>query len=660
MLIAHAASTCDVCLENYSEDFSYHSIPCGHVFCLPCLINTDPPRCPLCRHDYSQYNIRKIHLTAPSARDVEARNLELKLVQSSPDMTLAESFELFQEVEDLLQGGPPEEFVVLRAFAAVLCEFHETKDKLREVNERATQSHATAEETIMELRQQLEQAAESVGNAVPDENAVPPDIDDYRTKLRTAELELLELRAECSSLRAETAKYQEQEDQERRSYESLRSQYRTANHELNDLRVQCVALQTQAQKQSRNEDMLRMQLESQRRERKTLVAECQRYYHDYIALMENNAQAHHQAVIKAREEYSANAIASRRRSNPLPPPPQPISLNSLKLGNPGTSLADKGKGKDGMDHTGEDPMSSAYVPTLAASIAVAGPSKHADSDSEVTTLLYKAPARMPLWPGSSKAESSSKAVNADRSSKLLDAGAIAERIERHQPIHIDYAYPQLQTHEKGSNELPPSPGPSKLRSRVDSQQASMAPQPSWYELSFSSHALGPPASRRSTVHARSSRRASSPVVSLSSQNQREYGQKSHRDHPDGGAGNMFHPTYFAAGSSTRENPSASNRESFPTGDPSMSQPPEPSMSKIPRRSRHDSYDYFGPSQSSQQYAASQAGPSRGQSELHGSFLPPRQRRETTYSYPHPAGPSSSTTWLNNNTERSVIQASREV
>ncbi|KAF8518691.1 hypothetical protein BU17DRAFT_11835, partial [Hysterangium stoloniferum] len=62
MLIAHAASTCDVCLEGYSEDISYHTIPCGHVFCLPCLLSTTPARCPLCRLDFSSYNIRKLHL----------------------------------------------------------------------------------------------------------------------------------------------------------------------------------------------------------------------------------------------------------------------------------------------------------------------------------------------------------------------------------------------------------------------------------------------------------------------------------------------------------------------------------------------------------------------------------------------------------------------
>lgn len=53
--------------------------------------------------------MRKLHLTLPTARDIAARNLEMKLVQSSPDMALAESLNLFQEVQEWLEGEAQEE-----------------------------------------------------------------------------------------------------------------------------------------------------------------------------------------------------------------------------------------------------------------------------------------------------------------------------------------------------------------------------------------------------------------------------------------------------------------------------------------------------------------------------------------------------------------------
>jgi len=47
--------------------------------------------------------------------------------------------------------------MVLRAFAAVLCNFHETKDKLRVLEERTSSSQVEAEETVAELRRRLEE-----------------------------------------------------------------------------------------------------------------------------------------------------------------------------------------------------------------------------------------------------------------------------------------------------------------------------------------------------------------------------------------------------------------------------------------------------------------------------------------------------------------------
>ncbi|KAF8578111.1 hypothetical protein K439DRAFT_501652 [Ramaria rubella] len=168
MLIAHASSTCDVCLESFTEDCSYHTIPCGHVFCLPCLVSTNPSKCPLCRHEFSSYTMRKLHLTLPTSRELMARKLEMKL-----------------EVQEWLEGEAQEEFLVLRAFAAVLCGFHETKDKL-------VQNQAAAERNELELKRLLEEAR----------NAPNPDADAYKSKYRAIREELADVKDECDENRA--------------------------------------------------------------------------------------------------------------------------------------------------------------------------------------------------------------------------------------------------------------------------------------------------------------------------------------------------------------------------------------------------------------------------------------------------------------------------
>jgi hypothetical protein len=63
------------------------------------------------------------------------------------------------------------QFLVLRAFAAVLCEFHDTKDKLVQAQALLEQTQARAEDNQNELRRSLELAQ----SPAPD-----PDMDDYK------------------------------------------------------------------------------------------------------------------------------------------------------------------------------------------------------------------------------------------------------------------------------------------------------------------------------------------------------------------------------------------------------------------------------------------------------------------------------------------------
>ncbi|KAK7461975.1 hypothetical protein VKT23_008407 [Stygiomarasmius scandens] len=80
MLVVHAASCCDVCLEQYweeNEDSSVktpYAIACGHVFCKTCLESTDPALCPLCRRRYRHDHIKKLHVEAPDVTDEDIEN----------------------------------------------------------------------------------------------------------------------------------------------------------------------------------------------------------------------------------------------------------------------------------------------------------------------------------------------------------------------------------------------------------------------------------------------------------------------------------------------------------------------------------------------------------------------------------------------------------
>ncbi|KZT25972.1 hypothetical protein NEOLEDRAFT_294554 [Neolentinus lepideus HHB14362 ss-1] len=63
MLVVHPNSTCDVCLEGYTNGNNIpHSISCGHVFCLRCLQSLTRLICPLCRTTFDPTGIRRLHV----------------------------------------------------------------------------------------------------------------------------------------------------------------------------------------------------------------------------------------------------------------------------------------------------------------------------------------------------------------------------------------------------------------------------------------------------------------------------------------------------------------------------------------------------------------------------------------------------------------------
>lgn len=63
MLVVGPNSTCDVCLECYTNGVNIpHAISCGHVFCQKCLEHLVQNKCPLCRIHFDPLEVRRLHV----------------------------------------------------------------------------------------------------------------------------------------------------------------------------------------------------------------------------------------------------------------------------------------------------------------------------------------------------------------------------------------------------------------------------------------------------------------------------------------------------------------------------------------------------------------------------------------------------------------------
>ncbi|KAI6119083.1 hypothetical protein EV401DRAFT_1964601 [Pisolithus croceorrhizus] len=63
MLVVGPNSTCDVCLECYTNGVNIpHIISCGHVFCQKCLERLEQKKCPLCRMRFDPLGVKRLHV----------------------------------------------------------------------------------------------------------------------------------------------------------------------------------------------------------------------------------------------------------------------------------------------------------------------------------------------------------------------------------------------------------------------------------------------------------------------------------------------------------------------------------------------------------------------------------------------------------------------
>ncbi|CAE6443162.1 hypothetical protein ACGC1H_004996 [Rhizoctonia solani] len=103
---------CSICFEDYDAERQPHSIPCGHVFCQPCLdsLVSTSPQCPNCRVSYASASIRKVicnlqdqDSSGPesAAQKSEAETLMWQAIESA-----VESPQDLKQCKSIVQNNP--------------------------------------------------------------------------------------------------------------------------------------------------------------------------------------------------------------------------------------------------------------------------------------------------------------------------------------------------------------------------------------------------------------------------------------------------------------------------------------------------------------------------------------------------------------------------
>ncbi|KAI6008616.1 hypothetical protein EDC04DRAFT_2610863 [Pisolithus marmoratus] len=105
MLVVGPNSTCDVCLECYTNGVNIpHAINCGHVFCQKCLEHLVQNKCPLCRMPFEPSEVRKLHVD----RDPNVKaTVEEDAAQCPPSVPAAdeEAQRLLNEIARIVKEG---------------------------------------------------------------------------------------------------------------------------------------------------------------------------------------------------------------------------------------------------------------------------------------------------------------------------------------------------------------------------------------------------------------------------------------------------------------------------------------------------------------------------------------------------------------------------
>lgn len=213
------------------------------------------------------------------------------------------------------------------------------------------------------------------------------------------------------------------------------------------------------------------------------VAEYREYYEKIQAHIQAQVQAQVQAQTQSIVKAAEVRAQARRESNPLPPPPKQVEIPFIKYmakstaarraSNPvnereegikrpgptrGPSPSKASSSKQTLD---DDPMTSAFVPTLAGAYPSRGYGSNSDGHSEITTLVFKPPKRIPLWEDTSAEQSTAPA--------RLTAGHQAASLRDNQRSGASQRRDDPSADEVSESIVTPTPNYPSLPSKASSR-----------------------------------------------------------------------------------------------------------------------------------------------------------------------------------------------
>ncbi|CEL63586.1 hypothetical protein RSOLAG1IB_10874 [Rhizoctonia solani AG-1 IB] len=136
---------CSICFEDYDAERQPHSIPCGHVFCQPCLdsLVSTSPQCPNCRVSYASVSIRKVICTFQEQESTNQTNVTPEAealmwqamqsaIESPNDLKQCKSITQNNPESDLLTAGMPKSIFTALNMMRLLVELDEKNGTLKD------------------------------------------------------------------------------------------------------------------------------------------------------------------------------------------------------------------------------------------------------------------------------------------------------------------------------------------------------------------------------------------------------------------------------------------------------------------------------------------------------------------------------------------------
>ncbi|CAE7083898.1 unnamed protein product [Rhizoctonia solani] len=161
---------CSICFEDYDAERQPHSIPCGHVFCQPCLesLASTSPQCPNCRASYEPASIRKVICnlqdqtssgTGSAAQESEAETLMWQAIQSATEspQDLEQRKSIIQNnAEDaLLAAGMNKNVLTSLAMMRLLVQVEENNRSLKDKLDTSWAVEESLRDQIAHLEEKL-------------------------------------------------------------------------------------------------------------------------------------------------------------------------------------------------------------------------------------------------------------------------------------------------------------------------------------------------------------------------------------------------------------------------------------------------------------------------------------------------------------------------